>query len=378
MPAELIEVRTRADLIKFIKSQWNFYKNDKNFVPPIILDRKKLLDKSKNPFYQHSDIKLFMFMENGIVKGRIAGIINRLHNEIHQDKIGFLGFFECINDQSIANLLFEAAENYVKEKGCESIRGPVNPSMNDEVGLLIEGFDSPPVILMTYNPPYYIELFENAGYKKAKDLYAYHIDDKFFRDEQFTRLQNLVRQRYDIKIREVNFTNKEQFKQDVETLKYIYNEAWQPNWGFVKMTDEEFYFLAKDLKQIAEPSLAIIAESKGKPVGFALALPDINQCLIYNKSGSTLGALWHLITKKKKINLIRIIVLGVIREYQQKGIDAVLYYELGARGTKLGIYQAEASWVLEDNMMMNRGLTEKILANVYKKYRIYEKSFANL
>lgn len=375
MATELIEVRTRADLNKFIKSQWNFYKNDKNFVPPIILDRKKLLDTKKNPFYKHSEIKLFMTTDNGKITGRIAGIINRLHNEIHNDKIGFLGFFECINDQSTANLLFEAAENYVKEKGCDGIRGPVNPSMNDETGLLIDGFDSPPVILMTYNPPYYIDLFENAGYKKAKDLYAYHIEDKFFRDEQFTRLQNLVRQRYNINIREVNFANKEQFKKDVETLKYIYNEAWQPNWGFVKMTDEEFNFLAKDLKQIAEPSLTIIAESKGKPVGFALALPDINQCLIYNKSGSALGALWHLMTKKKRINMIRIIVLGIIREYQQKGIDAVLYYELGIRGTKLGIHQAEASWVLEDNMMMNRGLTEKILANVYKKYRIYEKSF---
>ncbi len=374
MATELIEVKNRFELNQFIKSQWNFYRGDKNFVPPIILDRKKLLDTKKNPFYNHSEIKLFMTRENELITGRIAGIINRLHNEIHQDKVGFCGFFECINDQQTANILFESAENYVKEKGYETIRGPVNPSMNDETGLLVEGFDSTPVILMTYNPPYYIDLFENAGYKKARDLFAYHIEDRFFRDERFERLQNLVRQRYDLKIRELNFANKEQFNADVETLKSIYNSAWKPNWGFVKMTDEEFYFLAKDLRQIAEPSLAIIAESKGVPVGFALALPDINQCLIYNKSGGMIGALWHIMTKKKKINMVRIIILGIIQEYQQKGIDAVLYYELGIRGNQMGIHQAEASWVLEDNMMMNRGLTEKILANVYKKYRIYEKN----
>lgn len=363
-----------ADTMKFIKSQWNFYKNDPNWVAPIIMDRKKLLDTQKNPFYKHAAIQLFLAEDNGTVVGRIAAIVNESHNRIHNDKVGFFGFFECTDDQSVANALFAAAAEWLKKKGMHQMRGPVNPSMNDECALLVDGFDSPPVVLMTYNPPYYARLIEKAGLDKVKDLYAYLLDQKDYRSEKLQRLNNAIRQRNKLTIREVNFKNKEQFRKDVNTIKELYNSAWQPNWGFVKMTDEEFDFLAADLKQIADPRYTVIAESNGKPVGFMLALPDINQSLIHRRSGNLLSAAWCLLTKKNKINTLRIIVLGVLPEYQGRGIDAVLYDEAGARGLPNGITRGEASWVLEDNVEMNHALQHAMHGKLYKTYRIYQKA----
>lgn len=368
------EAVTKQDKLRFVKSQWLFYKNDPNFVPPIIADRMKLIDTVKNPFYKHAEIKFWTAELGGEIYGRIAAITNKTHNDIHNDKVGFFGFFECINNQSVANALFETAAKWLKEKGMDTMRGPVNPSMNDENAILMDGFDSPPVILMSYNPKYYMDLIENAGLTKAKDLYAYRLANASFMSDKMKRLVDAIRSRYKITIREVNFKNKDQFWKDVATLKEIYNAAWQPNWGFVKMTNEEFDFMAVDLKPIAEQKLAFIAEVDGKPAGFHLGLPDINQAFIYNKKGGMLGAIWHLLTKKKKINMMRIIVLGVLPEYQGKGVDVVMYQESGLRGAETGYLTAEASWILEDNDMMNRGLTQTMNGELYKKYRIYDKS----
>ncbi|MCX7908722.1 MAG: hypothetical protein N2560_04305 [Ignavibacteria bacterium] len=377
MNFEIKEISSKRDKIRFIKSQALFYENDPNFVPPLISDRYKLIDTEKNPFYKHSELKLFMAYDNsGTILGRIAGIINYNHNKTHNDKAGFFGFFESVYHLDVAKKLFEAVENWLYKKGFDTVLGPENPSMNDEVGLLIDGFDSPPVIMMPYNPKYYIHLIEGSGYTKAKDLYAYLLEPHTFTSEKMLRLLDLIRQRYQVTIREVDFSNKKNFWRDVEILKDIYNSAWVPNWGFVKWTDEEFNYIAKDLKLIAEPKLALIAEVKGKVAGFGLALPNINECLIYNKSGSTLGALYHILTKKKKVQFVRIIALGVKPEFQKSGIDSVLYYELGTRGVQLGYRFGEASWVLEDNEMMNKGLTSTMQAKVYKTYRIYQKKLS--
>ena len=367
-------VKNAADKLTFIKSQWNFYKNDPYFVAPIIMDRKKLLDETKNPFYKHSQMQLFLAEKNGQVVGRIGAIINDNHNIIHEDKVGFFGFFECENNQETANALFSTAAAWLKERGMTDMRGPANPSMNDECGLLIDGFNASPVILMTYNPPYYEQLVEGYGLSKVKDLHAYILDQNTFVSDKMARTVDIIRNRSGVTIRQVDFKNKKAFQRDVKTLKEIYNSAWQPNWGFVKMTDEEFDFLAADLKQIADPTYTLIAEVHGKVAGFALALPDINQCLVHNKSGSLLGALWHLLTKKKKINLLRIIVLGVLPEFQRHGVDAVLYQEIGARGLPKGIQYGEASWILEDNEPMKKALTTTMHGEIYKTYRMYQKS----
>ena len=374
MSIEIKKVNGAAGKKKFVNCQWDFYRGDPNWVAPIKMDRMKLLNEEKNPFFQHAEIQLFLAYKGKEIVGRIAAITNENHNKIHNDKVGFFGFFESINDQKVADALFNSAVIWLKGKGMEDIRGPVNPSTNDEVGLLVDAFDMPAVILMTYNPPYYQQLIENYGFNKEKDLLAYILHHDSYASEKLTRMQQIVRDRKKITIRPLNFKDKKQFKADVKTLKDIYNAAWQPNWGFVKMTDAEFDFLANDLKTIAEPRLTIIAEIDGKPAGFALSLPDINQSLIYNKGGGILGAVWNLFTKKSKIDLTRIIVLGVLPEYQSSGVDAVLYYEIGETAFELGMPKGEASWILEDNEMMKRGLETTMKGEVYKTYRIFQKS----
>lgn len=326
----------------------------------------------KNPFYKHSSMKLFLAEENGAVVGRIGAIINENHNTTYNDSIGFFGFFECADRQDVANALFDAAGAWLKERGMTHVRGPVNPSMNDECGLLVDGFDRPPVVLMTYNPAYYTRLIEQYGFTKEMDMYAYLLKQENYKSEKMVRLLDLVKQRSGVQIRSMNFKDKAQFTRDVQTIKSIYNSAWEKNWGFVKFTDEEFDFLAADLKQIADPDLVLFAEVEGKAVGFCLALPDINQTLIHNKKGGLLGGIWHLLTKKKSINLCRIIVLGLLEEYRRSGMDIVLYAEVGARALKKGM-NGEASWILESNDAMNKAATNTMHGERYKTYRIYQK-----
>lgn len=371
MSFRIERVESKSQLLAFIKSKWNFYKGDENFVPPLIQDRRKLLNEEKNPFYKHAEIQHFLAKRDSKVIGRISAIINGNHNKTHNDKVGFFGFFECINSPEVAAALFEAAESWLKERGMDTCRGPVNPSMNDETGLLIDGFDSPPVLLMTYNPPYYKDLIEEQGYGKAKDLYAYHLTNGEYISDRMERMQEALIKRYDLTIRKIDFKNN--FDNDVESLKEIYNAAWQPNWGFVKITDEEFDFLAADLKTFAVEDYVLLLESKGKLVGFSLGLPDLNQVLIHNKRGSLLGAAYHLLTKKKLINTMRILILGVLPEFQGKGFDSVLYYEVGKRSRPLGIEYGEASWILEDNEAMKKGATQIMKGKHYKTYRIFEK-----
>jgi GNAT superfamily N-acetyltransferase len=368
-----IRALTAQQTLPFIKAQWQFYKNDANWVPPLIMDRKKLLNQSVNPFFKNAEIQMFLAEDQGTVVGRIAAIVNHRHNHVHNDTVGFFGFFECVNNQDVANALFASAASWLKEKNRTSMRGPVNPSMNDECGLLVEGFSQPPVVLMTYNPPYYEALLLGAGLHKVKDLYAYLLENATYLSDKVTRLRNALVERTQLTFRSINFKDKQQFQKDVDTLRTVYNGAWQPNWGFVKMTDEEFNHLAADLKQIANPRFVFIAEVHGKVAGFCLALPDINQPLRHNRSGALVTGIWHLLTKRKRIDLVRIIVLGVLPEFQKLGIDAVMYHEIGARAKDEGILKGEASWILEDNEMMNRAATVTMKGTRYKTYRLFEK-----
>jgi len=338
MSINIVPVLTKSDLKKFIKSQWLFYKDDPNFVPPIIADRMKLLNREKNPFFQHAQAQEFLAYRDNKIVGRISAIVNDNHNLTHNDKVGFFGFFESIDDQEVANALFDTAAKWLKDKGMNAIRGPIDLSMNDEIGLLIEGFDSPPVIMMKYNPPYYIKLIQNYGFQEVILLYAYRLLIKNYASEKMLRMQ------------------------DIQTIKDIYNSAWEKNWGFVKATEAEFDYIVDDLIQIADPNLVLIAKEKGKVAGFALALPDINQVLIHNKNGSLLGAAFHLLTKKNRITRVRIITLGVLEEYRKTGV-----------GRKRGMNEGEASWILSTNEMMNKALTSTMNGEIYKKYMIYEK-----
>lgn len=373
MAIEIKKVETKSDLMQFIKSQWLFYKNDPNFVPPIIADRKKLLSREKNPFFKHSEMQEFLAFENGQIVGRIAAIKNDNHNLTHNDKVGFFGFFESVNNQEVANKLFDACKTWLLERGLDTMRGPVDPSLNDEIGLLIEGFELPPVVLMKYNPPYYIDLIKNYGFDDAMLLYAYILQMENYQSEKLVRMQNIVRERYKIKVRNLDFKDKKKLMEDIRIIKGLYNQAWEKNWGFVKATNEEFDALADDLIQIADPNLVLIVEVNNQIAGFALALPDINEVLIHNKNGSLLGAAWHLFTKSKKIKTLRIITLGILPEFRKTGADAVLYYEIGERGRKRGITQGEASWILSINSEMNNALQQAMKGKIYKKYMLYDK-----
>jgi GNAT superfamily N-acetyltransferase len=364
-------VQNKNDLQQFIRFQWEIYKDDNYWVPPLIMERKKLLDKEKNPFFKQAEAKYFLAERDGKLVGRIAAIKNDVHLKYHKDDTGFFGFFECINDQEVADALFNKAKDWIKEKGLSNMRGPANPSSNDEWGMLLEGFDDSPRILMTYNPFYYNTLCENYGMKKAKDMYAWKIvNQKIMASEKLRRGQELVRKRYNVKVTHLNMKN---FDEDIEKFKYVYNKAWMPNWGFIPMTNEQIDAMAKDLKPLAEPTLVLFIEINDELVGAALVMLDYNE--IFRSMNGKLFPFnfLKLFTQKKKITWARILTLGIIPEHQKKGLDAVLYWEVVHRAQKIGIYQGEASWVLEDNDMMNRGL-ELMNAERYKKYRIWEKS----
>jgi GNAT superfamily N-acetyltransferase len=368
MAVKVYPVETSKQFNQFIKLPWKIYKDDPNWVPHLLVDRKKILDRKKNPFFEHAEAEYYLAEINGEVIGRIAAIKNDLHNEYHKGNEGFFGFFECIDNQEAANALFDTAKEWLRKKGLTKMMGPANPSSNDEWGMLLKGFDDPPRLLMTYNPEYYLRLCDNYGFKKAKDLYAIKLEtDKVLSSEKLVRGQELVKKRSGLVISELDMKN---FEKELEKVKEVYNKAWAPNWGFVPLTEKEIEAMAKDLKQLAEPKLVLFGEIGGKLVGFALVMLDYNQ--IFKKMNGRLfpfGFL-KLFTEKKKITWSRIITLGIIPEYQKKGLDSVFYYEIVKRAAALGIFLGEASWILEDNEMMLRG-AELMNGERYKEYRIY-------
>jgi hypothetical protein len=371
-PVVIRNVSSSGDVKRFIKFQWEIYKNNPYWVPPLLMDRRKLMDKKKNPFYAHADAEFFLAYRDGEIVGRIAAIMNHNHNKEHSDKIGFFGFFECVDDQDVANTLLGTAKNWLLQRGADAMRGPASPSVNDEYGLLIDGFDKSPVVLMPYNPPYYATLLEKAGLKKVKDLHAWHVHkDKVF-SEKLERVSAMVKSRHGISFRPLDMKN---FKREVELIHALYNRAWQYNWGAVPMTDAEFDTLAKDLKPVVVPGLVIIAEFKGEPIGFSLSLPDLNIALKHNRKGYLLPGLYCLLRYKKAIKATRIITLGVVKEHQLTGAGGVLFYETGKASVALGYPEGEAGWILEDNVMMNRG-AELLQGERVKTYRIYETPLA--
>lgn len=365
------KVESKKDFKQFLKLPWKIYEGDKNWVPPLLFDLKKLLNKDKNPFFKHADMEMYLAEKDGSVVGRIAAVENELHNKEHNDKVGFFGFFESINNQEVADKLFDTAAEWLRNKGLTAMRGPTNPSVNDIYGMLIEGFDDPPRLLMPYNPEYYTKLVDGYGFQKAKDLHAWKISkEKMEKNEKIKRVSDIALKRAKASIRKLNMKD---FTSELERVKYVYNKAWEPNWGFVPLTDEEIDALAADLKPLIDPNLVLFCEIEGKTVGFALVMPDYN-FVFKEMNGRLLPFNFiKLFTKAKKIPWARIIILGIIPEFQKKGLDAALYYEVMMRAAERNIYRGEASWILEDNEMMIRG-AQTMRGDLYKKYRVYEKS----
>ena len=368
-PIEIRKVTDDADLNTFIRLPWKIYRDFPHWVPPLMKDVRFKLDRSRHPFFEHASMELFLAYRGSEAVGRIAAILDDRYNEFHKERTGFFGMFECTRDYEAANGLFSAAETWCKNKGMNLIRGPMNLSMNDECGFLLEGFDSDPVIMMPYTPEYYLDLCEKSGFVKAKDLYAY-LKSKVGVEDRVARVVERVKEKEHVVVRPIKM---DKFYEEVARFKDIYNAAWELNWGFVPMTDKEMDQMAKELKPMVEPGLVLFAEVNGEPVGVSLTVPDFNQVL--GKLNGRLGlfGLLKFFYYRRKINGLRGVVFGLKREYRLTGISTVMYYETEKAGAKLGYEWCEMSWNLEDNDLINR-FDEAIGGKLYKKYRIYEKA----
>jgi len=368
-------VNGRPSLNRFIGFPYQLYKNDKNYVPELRLAQHDILNRKKNPFYQHAEAEYFMAVNNdGKVLGRIAAITNERYVAHWNENVGFFGFFECVDDQEVANALFDSAVEWLKKKGVNGVYGPMNPSTNDQCGTLIDGFETPSYIMMVHNKEYYQRLFDNYGFSKKMDLLCYHLttDDV---PKRMLALASKIEERLAKKgiiIRKVNFKD---IKNETAKIRHIYNTAWEKNWGFVPMTEPEFEKLVKELKMVTTPDLVYIVEDKGEPVAFVACLPNINEITINIRNGRLFPFNFlKLIGFRKKVKSLRVLTLGLIEKYRKTGIDACLYAKSFEGAQKLGYEEAEASWILENNLMMNRAL-ENVNGKVYKKYRIYELNF---
>jgi len=362
------EVRNRQDLMTFIRFPWKIYKGDRYWVPPLIKDQLQKFSPS-HPFRSHSEMILFLAHKGGQIAGRIAGIIDHHYIDFHQEKVGFFGFFESVGDAEVTEALLSRVREWLKERGMEKMMGPMNPSTNDECGLLIEGFDTSPCLMMPYNPPTYPSFLERFGFKKAMDLYAYSVEDSPFFHDRLTRIAERLRKRDpQLRLRPIDLRH---FDEELKIVKEIYNEAWSKNWGFVPLTEEEIDDLAKNLKPLVIPDLVLFAYLGEEPIGFSASLPDYNVVLKHLNGKLGLLGIFKFLYYSKKIKRLRVMLLGIKQAFQKKGVEGLLYFETFKRGIEKGYHQAECSWILENNVLMQRGI-EAMGGKRYKTYRIYE------
>ncbi|MBU8894775.1 N-acetyltransferase [Corallococcus sp. H22C18031201] len=371
---QISPVRSAADRMAFIRFPYSVYRNDPNWVPPLEMERKDFLDPKKNPFLEYADVELFLARRGNQVMGRIAAIKNPHHMEYHGTKEGFFGLFECVNDAGVARALLDTAANWLRERGLDSMLGPANFSSNQDWGLLVEGHETPPAIMMPYNPPYYAALLEACGCAKAKDLWAWELSSAAEPPEKVVRIAEKIRQRDGITVRAIRMSD---FAAEVSRVKAIYNAAWEKNWGFIPMTEKEFDHLAKDMKTVVRPELVLIAEVKGEPVAFSMTLPDANEALKaaggrLTQFGLPIG-LVKLLLASRKIRRLRLITLGIKEGYRRRGLDAILYLDTLRTAKQLGYTGGEISWTLEDNTLVNRAI-ESMGGRRSKTYRVFQRS----
>lgn len=363
-------VDTQEGKKEFLELPYSLYENDEYWVPPLRMEQKKLLDTEKNPFYDNADIELFLVYNNKKLVGRIAAIIDHRYNDYHNAKTGFFGFFECINREKTAELMFRVVEEWLRSRGMEEMMGPVNPGMMDEIGILVKGFQKYPSILMPYHKEYYDPLLKSMGLEKAMDLLTYEVNQDNVDRERMSRAVEIVKRRLpDIRIRKIRL---KKIDEEIKIIQEIFNEAWKDNWGFIPLTEAEFKYLAKDLKSVVDDNYAHIAEVNGEPVAFSVALPDYNQ-ILKNMNGNLFPfGFLKILFNRRKITKIRTALMGVKPEYQGKGIDALLHRESIENGLKYNKYASEIGWILENNVQMNR-VAEKIGGEHDKTYRMYRK-----
>ncbi len=363
-------VETRAQQKRFVNLPWRIYRDDPCWMPPLIMSQEELLGFRHSPFYEKSKSRSFLATRGGTDVGRITAIVNAGHIERYNEQRGFFGFFECDDDPAAAKALFDAAKDWLHGQGMQTIRGPVNPSLNYECGLLIEGFDTPPFFMMTHNKPYYAGLVEANGFGKIEDLYAFWGELSMLSslDSKLGVMVEGVKERFGVKVRPLD---RSRFDEEVRMFLDIYNSSLGGTWGFVPLAPAEINHMAASLKHLIVPELALVAEVDGKPIGSVFCLLDYNPRIkAINGRLFPLGFL-KLLWNKKAIKRMRAISTNVIPEYQAWGVGLVLMAALVPQLYAWGMEEVEFSWVLESNHLSKRSL-ERGGAIVSKKYRIYQ------
>ena len=368
---EIIAVEGRSELKDFIDLPWRIYAEYPNWVPPLKKEVRRMLDPHKHPFWEFSERILFLARRGPETVGRIVGIVDRHYNECHGEKMGIWGFFECADDPAAAAALFSSVETWVRQKGMTFLRGPLSPSMNNEAGLLIEGFDYPPVVGMAYNPPYYLRLVESCGFTKEKDLLAFLIDGEYRLPDWMERLAERTAQKKGVRIRHVD---PKHMDAEFALIREIYNDSWSGNWGFVPLTDNEMKDIQKSVKPFADPGLVFFMYYDNEPAAVCVIFPDINPLLKRLNGRIGLLGLLKALIYRREIRGLRLLMFGIKEKYRQLGLPMLAFrhiYEIGREKNK---YQnLEMGWTLEDNESIN-ALIGEAGARIYKKYRIFRKS----
>lgn len=372
MTVEIRETPIGGDLRDFLNVVDYIYRSDPNFVRPLNMDLKERLSH-KNPFFNHAEGTTFTAHRDGWCVGRITAQIDRAHLKLHQDDAGFFGFFDTVDDQEVANALLDAARSWLKARGMQRVRGPMSLCVNEEIGCLIEGFDTPPMIMMPHHLPYQAALIDNAGLEKVKDLYAWRYTVGEI-PKRAQRAHDEIAAMPEVRVRHIDM---KRLDRDVRVVMAIFNDAWEKNWGFVPLSEEELSHLASDFKLILVPELTYIVDIDGEPAAFAVAIPNLNE-MIHDLKGklSPLGIaklVWRL--KVARAKTARLCFLGVRSKYRHVkkygGLSTYLYAKMNEAGARLGIEWGELSYTLEDNAPVNLGI-KFMGGTVYKKYRLFE------
>lgn len=368
MSLEIRELHTNEELDHFVNFPFELYRNNPYWVGELKADTKQLI-RLEDPFWKTASRVLFMAYEGEKPLGRLMALVNRAHNDYHHENIGFFGFFDCVNDERVSAALFKAGEDWLRKQGVRAVRGPANPSSNHTYGLLVDGFNRMPAIMMPYNEPYYATLIEKAGFSKIKDLLAFHRTKEDPFSERFLRVCARCERAKDITLRRLNLKN---LAQEAEVIREIYNKAWGANWGFVPIGKDEMAEIVRELKTVLRIEGTCILEVGGIPAGFYIAIPNANHVLKALKG--SLKNPWHLckaLWAWFHIKDARLIMLGVLPEYRRRGIDLILIKHIITHGVAIW-NEAELSWVLEDNDGMIRGI-EECGCHYSKRYRVYQK-----
>lgn len=368
MSIKVFTVTNRKDLKEFINLPYRLHSKEVGWVAPLLIEVKRVLNKKKNPFFDHAILQQFIARNDGVTVGRIAAIVDQNYIEARNEAIGLFGYFDCINDLDVAKALFNTASQWLREKQMVKMIGPINPSLNDEIGVQLDSFKIPPAVRMPWNPSYYPKFYNSAIFHKVTDLLAWNLT-KNTASEQMIKTSQVTLNRSSITFRNLEMKN---FYRDIEVFQDIYNQTCSDSWGFVTWTADEFTSVAKSLKPVIDPKLVLIAEHNGNPVGFSIAIPDTNISL-KRMNGKLLpfGFIkrsWY----SRKIKRFRIMILRVINEYRNRGIETAMYQETWRVGTEVGYESCEISGILEGNEPMNRAAS-MMGAEIYKTYRVYER-----